>query len=740
MTWPESHLLTTMTMPLLAVGFLLSSVCISSSQGQSSRECALIISAPAAKSSRFDQANHAFGGPPPPQDLVTTCITFDAVNIAFERAKAIEGLKPVQGRYTSEAIGELGTIIHETTRYLAQTYGLSQDAVDNGLPLIDTRRTVIQNYCPPFLMTPKCKIERYRSIEGLCNNLEQPHWGASMHGHARFLPPKYADGISAPRISVTGQPLPSARLVSTTAHQFESAHDKAVTLLLVAWGQYIDHDITLSAEIKDPVTKKTPRCCDGVQLKECLPIEIPHNDPFYSKYNQKCMNFVRFSAGLRRHCRLGPRESFNLVTSTLDAGTTYSNSAEKLHELRSFEGGKLKMLPFFERFGLRELLPLNLREPDEGCIRPSQDIYCFLSGDPRVNEQTILAMLHTIFAREHNRIATELSKVNPHWSDETLFQEARHIVAALQQHFTYNEFLPMVMGSEGMKKHGLQLLDTGFFNGYDPKVNPSVTTAFTTAVFRFGHSLLPPRIERWSKTHRYVDHQKLSTMLLQPYDLYKQGWGDAYLLGMANQVAQAMDDSMTTEVQNHLFQPPGKEFGLDLMALNFQRAREHGLPSYTAFRDFCGLPPIVTFDDLRSYLPNKTVNAYKQVYASPQDIDLFSAGIAEWPLQGSMLGPTFACLMGRQFNKFRYGDRFWYENSGWPSSFTLEQLQEIRKIRLSRLICDNGDDIESIQVYAMVLPDHDINPRVPCKSGILRSIDFSKWRDATFHPSPSGPF
>eukprot|EP00095_Tigriopus_kingsejongensis_P008509 snap_masked-scaffold181_size278858-processed-gene-1.12 protein:Tk08509 transcript:snap_masked-scaffold181_size278858-processed-gene-1.12-mRNA-1 annotation:"hypothetical protein DAPPUDRAFT_301956" len=708
---------------------------LSPNAAQSTQNCALIISAP-PRSSRFDQANHAFGGSPVSQDLVTTCVTFDAVNTAFERAKAVEGLSPVRGRYTAQAIGELGTIIHETTRYLAQTYGLSQDAVDNGLPLIDTTRTVINNYCPPFLMTPKCKVERYRSVEGLCNNIDNPHWGASMHGHNRLLPPNFADGISAPRVSVTGNALPSARLVSTSAHVDETRHDRAVTMLLVAWGQYIDHDITLSAEVKDPVTQKVPKCCDGVRHKLCLPIEIPEGDPFYSKYKQKCMNFVRFSAGLRHNCRLGPRESFNLVTSTLDAGTTYSNSAHKLRELRTFEGGKLKMLPFFGNFGMEPLLPLNLENPNEGCIRPSEDIYCFLSGDPRVNEQTILAMLHTIFAREHNRIVIELSKVNPHWNDETLFQEARHIVAALQQQFSYNEFLPMILGSEEMKRYELELLSTGYFNGYDPKVNPSVTTAFTTAVFRFGHSLLPSKIERWSKTHRFVDDQKLSSMLLQPYDLYKQGWGDSYLLGMINQVAQAMDDSITTEVQNHLFQAPGTKFGMDLLALNLQRGREHGLPAYTAFRDFCGLPRIVTFDDLRGSMPNETVNAYQRVYASPADIDLFSAGVAEWPVQGSMLGPTFACIMGKQFRSFRFGDRFWYENGGLPSSFTLEQLQEIRKIRLSRLICDNSDDIDSVQVYAMVLPDHDINPRVPCNSGILRSMDFTKWRDASFHSRP----
>ena len=66
----------------------------------------------------------------------------------------------------------------------------------------------------------------------------------------RFLAPDYADGISAPRAASNGYPLPSARLVSTNVHTGEERHDHAVTLMLVAWGQYIDHDITLSAEVR----------------------------------------------------------------------------------------------------------------------------------------------------------------------------------------------------------------------------------------------------------------------------------------------------------------------------------------------------------------------------------------------------------------------------------------------------------------------------------------------------------
>ena len=42
--------------------------------------------------------------------------------------------------------------------------------------------------------------------------------------------------------------------------------------------------------------------------------------------------------------------------------------------------------------------------------------------------------------------------------------------------------------------------------------------------------------------------------------------------------------------------------------------------------------------------------------------------------------------------------RFWYENGGWPSSFTQEQLAEIRRVKLSRVLCDNSDDLETVQV------------------------------------------
>jgi len=310
-----------------------------------------------------------------------------------------------------------------------------------------------------------------------------------------------------------------------------------------------------------------------------------------------------------------------------------------------------------------------------------------------------------------------------------LFQEARHINAALIQHITFNEYLPMVLGKRNLHRHGLVLYDDGYFDGYDPTVNPGAGQGFTTAAYRFGHSLLPSTIERWSTSHRFIGTQKLSEMLQQPYDLFKPGWADHYILGMVNQVGQAMDDAITSEVTNHLFEEPGEGFGLDLAALNLQRGREHGIPSYTKYRDWCGLSRVHSWQDLQGIMPNKTVAAYSRLYETPEDLDLWSAGVTETPLPGALVGPTFSCIIGRQFHNLRFGDRFFYENGGWPSSFTLEQLEQIRRFSLARLLCDNTDQIETIQVHPLVLPDPKLNPRVPCKGGSIPRMDLSPWID-----------
>lgn len=100
-----------------------------------------------------------------------------------------------------------------------------------------------------------------------------------------------------------------------------------------------------------------------------------------------------------------------------------------------------------------------------------------------------LVALHIIFMREHNRIAGELQHLNPHWTDEELFLEARRILTAEFQVITYKEFLPAVIGDAAMQEFDLVLTQgTEYSYDYDQKIDPSVLNEFSTAAFRFGHS------------------------------------------------------------------------------------------------------------------------------------------------------------------------------------------------------------------------------------------------------------
>lgn len=71
----------------------------------------------------------------------------------------------------------------------------------------------------------------------------------------------------------------------------------------------------------------------------------------------------------------------------------------------------------------------------------------FFLGDIRANQNPQLTILHIMLLREHNRIADYLARLNPHWTDETTFQETRRIVIAEHQNIVYYEWLPIFLGS-----------------------------------------------------------------------------------------------------------------------------------------------------------------------------------------------------------------------------------------------------------------------------------------------------
>lgn len=162
----------------------------------------------------------------------------------------------------------------------------------------------------------------------------------------------------------------------------------------------------------------------------------------------------------------------NTLTAFLDCSHTYGSTANENRALRTFQDGLLRVS--FHGQSARELLP-----QDRSGF--------FLSGDVRGTEMPALAAMHTLFIREHNRIARHLHLRQEHLPDEALYQKARKICIAEWQNIVYTEYLPIVLGRQVMKQSGT-FLDKRVRSRYDPKINPSVSNSFATAAFRFGHT------------------------------------------------------------------------------------------------------------------------------------------------------------------------------------------------------------------------------------------------------------
>lgn len=114
----------------------------------------------------------------------------------------------------------------------------------------------------------------------------------------------------------------------------------------------------------------------------------------------------------------------------------------------------------------------------------------------------------------------------------------------------------------------------------------------------------------------------------------------------------------------------GRPFHFDLVSLNIQRGREHGLPSYVKYRELCRLSPIRSWNDMRKFVQPGVVDIFMSMYRFVEDVDFYSAGLAEIKQGEGLLGPTFTCIVAKQFHDLKVGDRFWYETNQDPASFT----------------------------------------------------------------------
>lgn len=626
---------------------------------------------------------------------------------------------------------------------LIQSFGteIESDQVDSTVSQVNLKDTSLANTCP---VSPVCDEKTLRSpfrkLDGSCNNVRNPIWGQSKTQYQRLLSPDYAEGISTPRKAKNwqqGRELPSPRLVSISVVHDENSPSDSTASWTMQMGQFLDHDL-----VSTPTTTAT--CCtsDGKAMRpaelhpECLPISIPADDPFFSQFGQTCMDFVRSSTAPKLDCRLGYREQLNDNTHFLDLSLVYGSDDKTADELRTKEKGKLKinsprsdhesaLLPPGENPLGR---PCSLAREVSG-INPPADIKCFAAGDGRSSVTPKMAVSQTVFLREHNRLATELASLNPSWDDERLYQEARRILIAQAQHITYNEWLPIVIGRSKMQQLGLLPLQRGFSSDYDGNVLPSIVNEFVGAAFRFGHSLVQGNYNLFNQQRQKEAGDKiLRQHFFKTQEVYKPGNLDKFLISLATVPIQNMDNSFSEELTNHLFEDhPAQRFGLDLVSLNIQRGRDHGLRGYNSYRELCGLKRANNFDDLCDTIPNVIVKRLQTLYNSVDDIDLFIGGVSERAAEGALVGPTFQCIIADQFLKLKRGDRYFYDLGGQAGSFTQEQLDEIRKFSLARLACGNSQ----VQKFQPLLfrTVSAANPIVDCKSSSIPSMSLLPWKE-----------
>ncbi|XP_037518159.1 chorion peroxidase-like [Rhipicephalus sanguineus] len=493
--------------------------------------------------------------------------------------------------------------------------------------------------CPVQEPTFCDQLQPYRKPDGSCNNLANPQWGQAYSCERRLLPASYRDGINEPRASRSGRPLPSARLVSYMVHPEKDVPAWSVSHLGMAFGQFLDHDIAFVPTGTLPPLETFL----GVQNSfnngtESLTMPVFEDDPFYSQFGITSLPFTRSLPCC--HCQMGPREQMNSRTSFIDASHIYGTNKDITNSLRAFVRGLLK----YREVNGSVILPPSLDPENDRCSRPSEGKICFRTGDFRGNQNPGLMTLHSLFLKDHNRIANTLAKINPHWNDESVFQVTKRIVESRFQHIVYNEWLPVMLGPTAMTRYNLRPLRAGYTK-YDSRVDPTIVNEFSSAAFRFGHSNVQGRFTLFGNK----------------------------------------------AVTNYLFREPGKTFGHDLFAIDIQRGRDHGIRPYVDYVRLCRNVTVESFEDLvrHKLMPSNIARLYSEIYEDVRDIDLFSAGLNEHPVRGASIGSTFLCVVADMFAMLKWGDRFYYEHGGQAGSFTPEQLRTIRETTLAKIICEN---------------------------------------------------
>jgi hypothetical protein len=525
-------------------------------------------------------------------------------------------------------------------------------------------------------------------IDGTGNNLANPAWGSAGADLIRLAAAAYADGVSAPALANDL----SARAISNLLNNQADPANPSVDLATIdqnslsdfgyAFGQFIDHDLDNSPNGSTAIS-----------------IPVAAGDPIGPDPLTLLRSIIDPATGTSAS---DPAQQTNAVTSYLDLSQVYGSSQAVADALRTFVGGLLKtspgnMLPYDNTayFTPAQIAALNMAN-DAQAVPESQ---LFAAGDVRANENLELTTLETLFVRNHNLIAGQVQKAHPHWSDEQIYQEARKLNIAEYQDIIYTGWIPAVLGVNALPT----------YTGYKSNVNATIANELSTVAFRFGHSIVSDSIARVNNDGTAIadasaDGSEVSLAedffdpnLLNPAGVVDPLTGHtssdigAVLKGEADGNSNADDLMAISDIRNLLFGNGGLG-GQDLIALDIQRGREHGIPDYNTLRVDLGLPAVTSFSQITSNVAVQ--QELEQAYpGGVNSIDAFEGGLAEDHVRGSDVGPLFQAIIVNQFTRLRDGDRFFYLNENLNS----EELSILNQGNTLAKVIEANTNITNLQ-------------------------------------------
>jgi len=250
-----------------------------------------------------------------------------------------------------------------------------------------------------------------------------------------------------------------------------------------------------------------------------------------------------------------------------------------------------------------------------------------------------------------------------------------------------------------------------------------------TAVLRL-HTFVRDLVSRCAPNGKLIEQLwfiDITSRCKFAYDSQKNGL-DSFICGALHDYSFAGDSNYAQQLHHRLFEGTNRQGETrrnDLVAINICRGREHGIPGYNAYREFCGLPRVNNFQDLSDTMNVEAIQKMQIIYKHPDDIDLFIGANHEKHLPGAVVGPVSACIIGIQFQHLKYGDRLFYTHQG---EFTLDQLNSIKKYSFNCFICQSAD-IEKVSRNAFRPPDDLTNPLQPCNQ--CPTFDLTPWSIST---------